>query len=613
MKRILAISLCAIILAFAACGGQTDVAPDTASVRYENLEKLGRFWGYVKYTHHRSVSGQLCWDEELLNLIPIIYNAATEDVDGILNDWFVGLMENEHNFEPWHDFDLASYIAEMAEELAYTEAYDGLEAMLEMHGTHDVLAETREFVNYFTAMVEDGNEFDWLSFVEMVEEMFPLISPMVSAYFQMTENTIVPVTFNSIGVPRFDNQRSHPRADFSDPGFRLLGLFRMWNAMRYYYPHLDILDVDWDDLLIEYISKMLDGTDRHSYELTLAALSHHLRDSAHLTFFGSTFFANEFGHYVIPVQLIAAEGRLVVYEVLTPEIPLIVGDVILGLNGRDIDEIAAEMLRLLPYPTEEKALSYLAGRFFGGTGWHSHHPLRSHSEDIEIDVMRDSIELSLTVRGSGIDHRFSPPADISHVLLDGNIGLINPSMLSRGILRYIMDEFAETEGIVIDIRQSPGYMDFMVDMRQYLMEWPQPFAILSSPSQRHPGERTELPINQGFIRRTYAFAYDAPVVLLMDERTISHMEWMIMAFRVAPNVTVMGPYSMGTNGDVTALPLPGGIRMSFTSLGVYTPEGGQTHRIGLAPDIRVGRTIQGIAEGRDELIEAAVSFILSNP
>ena len=50
---------------------------------------------------------------------------------------------------------------------------------------------------------------------------------------------------------------------------------------------------------------------------------------------------------------------------------------------------------------------------------------------------------------------------------------------------------------------------------------------------------------------------------------------------------------------------------SFSSVGVTTPEGQPVQRTGLAPDIEVYPTIEGIKEGRDELMEAAVDYILS--
>ena len=42
---------------------------------------------------------------------------------------------------------------------------------------------------------------------------------------------------------------------------RLLGLFRVWNAIEYYFPYLDIMDESWHDLLREFIPKMLQASD----------------------------------------------------------------------------------------------------------------------------------------------------------------------------------------------------------------------------------------------------------------------------------------------------------------------------------------------------------------
>ena len=103
--------------------------------------------------------------------------------------------------------------------------------------------------------------------------------------------------------------------------------------------------------------------------------------------------------------------------------------------------------------------------------------------------------------------------------------------------------------------------------------------------------------------------YEKPIVVLMNEKTQSLAEYTIMSIRNGENVTVMGENSVGSDGDIAYLPLPGGMNMMFTSQGIYSPDGGQTQRIGLTPDIEVHPTIEGIKEGRDELMEAAVSYI----
>ena len=106
-----------------------------------------------------------------------------------------------------------------------------------------------------------------------------------------------------------------------------------------------------------------------------------------------------------------------------------------------------------------------------------------------------------------------------------------------------------------------------------------------------------------------SYYYDKPVVILISETTQSNAEYTTMSLRTGENVTVLGNNSIGADGNITYLPLLNGHKITFTSLGIYTPEMGQTQRIGLSPDIEVYPTVEGIKEGKDELKEAAVSYI----
>ncbi len=55
--------------------------------------------------------------------------------------------------------------------------------------------------------------------------------------------------------------------------------------------------------------------------------------------------------------------------------------------------------------------------------------------------------------------------------------------------------------------------------------------------------------------------------------------------------------------------IPGKICLMITGIGVYYPDGGETQRIGIVPDIEIRPTIKGIKEGRDELLEKAIEII----
>lgn len=97
--------------------------------------------------------------------------------------------------------------------------------------------------------------------------------------------------------------------------------------------------------------------------------------------------------------------------------------------------------------------------------------------------------------------------------------------------------------------------------------------------------------------RTFA-QYSGEIILLMDEGSQSQSEFTIMSLRQAPNAIVVGSSSVGADGNVTVIQLPGNIRFGISGLGVYTPEGGQTQRCGLQPDIECYQTIEGILAGK---------------
>jgi C-terminal processing protease CtpA/Prc len=82
-----------------------------------------------------------------------------------------------------------------------------------------------------------------------------------------------------------------------------------------------------------------------------------------------------------------------------------------------------------------------------------------------------------------------------------------------------------------------------------------------------------------------------------------------MALSLASNAIVIGSTTAGADGAVTEVSLPGGIVAQITGSGVYYPDGTETQRIGIVPDIEIKPTIKGITENKDELLEKAVSLI----
>jgi C-terminal processing protease CtpA/Prc len=59
--------------------------------------------------------------------------------------------------------------------------------------------------------------------------------------------------------------------------------------------------------------------------------------------------------------------------------------------------------------------------------------------------------------------------------------------------------------------------------------------------------------------------------------------------------------------------LPGNLAVSFSGHNVRHADGRQLQRVGIQPTIKVAPTIQGLVDGRDEILDAAVKFLESQP
>ena len=66
----------------------------------------------------------------------------------------------------------------------------------------------------------------------------------------------------------------------------------------------------------------------------------------------------------------------------------------------------------------------------------------------------------------------------------------------------------------------------------------------------------------------------------------------------------------GADGNVSRIPLPGGLSTRISGIGVFYPDKTPTQRVGIIADVEVRPTIESIREGRDLVLEEAVRQIL---
>lgn len=192
-------------------------------------------------------------------------------------------------------------------------------------------------------------------------------------------------------------------------------------------------------------------------------------------------------------------------------------------------------------------------------------------------------------------------------MLDNNIGYVTLQTIKEEDIAQIKDEFKNTMGIIIDIRNYPStFVPF--SLGSYFVSSSTPFVKFTNGNIDNPGEFTftsnlEIP-SQGK-------TYKGKLVVLVNELSQSQAEYTSMAFRAGDNTTIIGSTTAGADGNVSAIMLPGGLRTMISGIGVNYPNGQETQRIGIVPDIEIKPTIEGIRKGKDELLEKAIEVILN--
>ncbi|MCK4312847.1 MAG: peptidase S41 [Candidatus Cloacimonetes bacterium] len=514
----------------------------------ENLFKLCKIWGYVKYNHPEIAKGNINWDYELFRILPAI-NSEGFNIE--VYNWIKSIGKlNKENKEKENLYDIK-------------------------------LHPNTEWIN---------NE-NFLS-KELSEELIKInnsIKDESNYYIDFVQN---------IGHPIFKNENPYPNMKWTDSGYKLLALFRYWNMIEYFFPYKHLIDEDWDNVLKNFIPKVIECQDELSYQLTMLELIGEIQDT-HANIWQQEVLSQFYGKNIAPIEINFIENKAVVVRIseqLDGTLRIKIGDVITEISGVKTDELVEEKIKYCPasnYPTQ---LRDVAKRL-----------LRTNEDFLQVTIENEDTnfqERISTVKVGEIN--FWEKELPSHKELAGDIGYIYPGTLKKEEVYKIMESFIHKKGLIIDLRCYP--YDFIVfSFGKYLMPKPTEFAKFTNGSLENPGQFS--------FRETYKVGennndyFKGKVIILINETTWSLAEYTAMALRVAPKATVLGSTTAGADGNFSTIILPGNIRTGISGLGVYYPDGTETQRVGIIPDIELKPTIEGIRNGQDELLEKAIELI----
>jgi len=538
--------------------GLPELAP--TDLQADNLALLGRVWGFLKYHHPAVTAGRVHWDFALFREMPKILAAA----DGAaaraeLVAWIDGLGPippcdpcAEAPADPAQPADVG-WIHDTA--LLGSDLTSRLEAA-------------------YAARPADGAQF----------------------YVGLMPN---------VGNPRFDHEPTYDADPARDAGYRLLALFRFWNIVAWCCPNRDIAGEDWPAVLREFVPRLAAAAGKDAYERAAWAMVARLHDTHTQLYTGGDARPPGSGGQA-PVVVRWIEGQPVVtgyaHEVLGRATGLEPGDAVLAVDGQPVADLFAAWRPYYSASNDARLFKDLAQA-----------TVRGPAGSTRLTVRRGDRTLDLTVERAA-EGAIDKTAHRWHTLDGPGFRLLEPGvayMALEKIKRDSVDTWIEralaegAQGLVIDCRAYPG--DFPIyQLAGHLVAEPTRFVTFSRLDPANPGA---FRWDDFTAIQPVAPRFDRPVVVLVDEVTLSSAEFHAMAFRVAPQVVVMGSTTAGADGNVSRIGLPGRLSTMISGIGVYGADRRNAQRAGIVPDVVVEPTIAGIRAGRDEVLEAAVARI----
>lgn len=526
----------------------------------ENLAVLGRVWGFVKYYHPAIARGDYNWDAELIRVLPKVLASKNQKARSeVLGAWLA-------NFGP------VPACATCKEPAA-----NSLRLQADLAWLTDKKQVNTELSKQLVYLRQNRNQGDHY-------------------YVQSAPN---------IGNPTFQHEEIYAGLETPDAGLRLLALYRYWNMIAYFFPYRYAIGEDWQQVLPDMIPQFAAATTAEQYRLTALKLIARIHDT-HANISGDKIINDYQGKYFAPVRIRFIEGQAVVTEyykaTLGKESGLEIGDIIVQVDGVPVPELVKKWQPLAPASNEPTQLRNIANLL-----------LRGSTEKVPLLVRRNNKEFALTISryhagnlNLAVNGGTASPLLPSWRLLPNNIGYISLGTIRNNQLPEIMQSAAGTKGLVIDIRNYPS--EFVVfSLSKYLLAKPVEFVQFSAPSLTYPGVFEKMPPLK--LVPGERAPYAGKVIILVNEISQSQAEYTTMALRTTPGAIVVGSTTAGADGNVSSIVLPGNVSTRISGLGVYYPDGRETQRVGIMPDVEVKPTIQGIKEGRDEVLEKAVQLI----
>jgi len=531
--------------------------------KIQELTNLGMVWGFIKYYHPAVANGDYNMDAELFRVLPKVLDAKNES-------------EAYTAIEKWVDEFGKPELCKNCDEIKKNDKVKLMPDygyLLNTNNLHASLISKLEYIQH------NRNE------------------KTKSYYIDMKPN---------VGNPDFRHELPYDAEQYPDAGIRLLALYRYWNMIQYFYPNRHLIGEDWNKALAEFIPEFANAKDTLAYDIACLKLIGSIHDTHASIWGGASALRKYIGKLTMPIVADFIEDKLVVTDFFDDDKNgkglLQKGDIIKKIDDEQVSDLVKKHLPLITGSNYETRLRNLSN--------YTSVMLRSNNLEARLQIIRNNKPFDIVINRVNDDNYFTKyKASITnnkYKIINNNIGYLYPARLKDNDFNDVKKTLNDTKGLIIDMRCYPTtFMTFTY--AEWLKPKASPFVIFTHGDVTNPGMFTySEPLENGTPNSSY---YKGKIVIIVNTQTQSSAEYQTMALCTAPNVTVIGSTTAGADGNVSEITLPGGIKTMISGIGILYPDGTESQRKGVKIDIVVKPTIQGIIDGKDELLDKAIEII----
>ncbi len=561
----------------------------------QNIQQFIQIWGLVKYKSQKSITGKFDADKVFLTLIDSVKSANEKQFNQLMLA-LIGPVATTHNYD-------------------------------------------RTKLNSYQHLLKNVN-YRWTKdkrYGVVLKQQLIALSNQVNL---SGKHQYIPAVWYESDIP---NEASYATYAFNQEEMNLLTLAKAWNAVEYLFPYKYMIGRDWKKVLIEMVPIFRKINNRTSYEKSILMLAVAINDTHGGEFMGNgnMKMTNAIFNvrYYPPFDYKVEEKSIIIKKFLNDSLAngsaLKMGDEIVAINGVKIQHWLKERAALLPASND--AVKYRELSTSDNNRGDTFAFSNLESETLNVKIRRNKAYLSLRLVMLDRQNKQSIKLIEHHIVqkrakeksIKGRENIGNDIALIRAGYFFEKDlpadkdldqlsaELKSKKALIFDMRkypQAPGFFSYYLPL--VLGKAPFAFARYYAVDLKDPGAF----IHREGIENYMYVAKDGPkpmgelysgkIVILTNEDTQSMGEWFsMMLSQLNTNTTIIGSQTAGADGDVKRLTLPGAYRFSFTGNGIFYPDGRETQRIGIVPDIYFKPSVKELIGVEDAQLQRAVKYI----